>query len=96
MQSSDEGTEGAHLPHETKVAVPQVQSGQDAGAQAVRFKVARTNTISSLGAHDLIEPPQIGKRLCWRRCLDVYLVDGTYELFRSSQRTIAGCTENVN
>jgi hypothetical protein len=34
MQSSDEGTEGAHLPQETKVAVPQVQSGQDAGAGA--------------------------------------------------------------
>jgi hypothetical protein len=31
-QSSDAGTEGAHLPQETKVAVPQMQSVQDAGA----------------------------------------------------------------
>ena len=46
MQSSDEGTEGAHLPQETKVAVPQVQSGQDAGASVVRFEVTRARADS--------------------------------------------------
>jgi hypothetical protein len=33
VQGSDEGAEGAHLPQEEKVEVPQVQPGQDAGAQ---------------------------------------------------------------
>jgi len=45
MQSSNEGAEGAHLPQETKVAVPEVQSGQDAGAQVARFEVGRTNPL---------------------------------------------------
>jgi hypothetical protein len=56
MQSSDEGTEGAYLPQETKVAVPQVQSGQDAGVSVVRFEVAKTKAISR-GEQASLPPP---------------------------------------
>jgi hypothetical protein len=34
LQSRHEGTQGAHLPQEAKMAVPEVQEGPDADAQA--------------------------------------------------------------
>jgi len=34
LQSRHEGTQGAHLPQEAKMAVPEVQEGPNAGAQA--------------------------------------------------------------
>jgi len=33
LQDPDEGTQGAHLPQETKMEVPEVRQGQDAGAK---------------------------------------------------------------
>jgi hypothetical protein len=40
MQSSDEGIERAYLPQETEVEVPQVQPGQDAGAEVATTNVS--------------------------------------------------------
>jgi hypothetical protein len=37
MQATDEGAEGAHLPQEEKVALPEVQPRQDAGAAVSLF-----------------------------------------------------------
>ena len=34
LQSRHEGTQRAHLPQEAKMAVPEVQEGPNAGAQA--------------------------------------------------------------
>jgi hypothetical protein len=34
LQSRHEGTQGAHLPQEAKMAVPEMQEGANAGAQA--------------------------------------------------------------
>jgi hypothetical protein len=34
VQSRHEGTQGAHLPQEAKMALPEMQEGANAGAQA--------------------------------------------------------------
>jgi hypothetical protein len=33
LQNSDDGTQGAHLPQEEKMEMPQVRQSQDAGTQ---------------------------------------------------------------
>ena len=54
VQSRDAGTQGAHLPQEAKMAVPEVQEGPNAGAQAA---LASTRSSSLVIARAQLDSP---------------------------------------
>jgi hypothetical protein len=46
MQSSNEGTQGAHLPQEEKVEMSSLQPGEDAGAKTDRQALTVSPTLA--------------------------------------------------
>jgi hypothetical protein len=95
MQSSDEGTEGPHLPQEAKVEMSQVQPRQDAGTCAERTpRLAGSDPTSA--PPDTVPASYARRRSATRRTGDSGHLDGLADRSDAQPYGVFGRTRPAN